>query len=226
MTIRLLYVEDDDALRQLFSMMLVNEGYDVVPVSNAEDAILELQTGSYDVLLTDYRLPNKNADWMLQVAKGNGSLRSTAVVILTADREPPGVEGYRVLHKPVDIAVLFACLDEAVAARALFPAGVEAAVTTPHSSAMQLRLYVTSTSRESKKAVRNLHRLLDKWGRPDIRLEVLDVGDARLPAEALEEDRVIVTPTLVRTLPLPKVWVFGDLSRSELVEDLIVPGRQ
>ena len=225
MTIRLLYVEDDDDLRQLFSMMLVNEGYDVVAVSNAEDAIVELQTSRYDVLLTDYNLSNKNADWMLQVAARSGVLRDSAVVILTGEQRPEGVDGFRILKKPVDLAVLFACIDEAVSAHThtvpstMRPAAADAAITT-----LQLKLYVTGTSRDSKKALRNLNRILRKFEPAGVSLDIRDVAVGNFPADELELDRVVVTPTLVRTWPLPKVWIFGDLSKSDPVEVMIAAG--
>jgi DNA-binding response OmpR family regulator len=224
MNLRLLYVEDDDDLRQMFSMMLVNEGYDVAAVSNAEDAILALQTERYDLLLTDYNLLNKNADWLLRVAEASGSLRDTRVVILTAERQPAGVDGYRILKKPVDIAVLFACLDEAVTKSAPAPASVCEAETPLSGVALELKLYVTTASRESIKAQRNLNRILRKFSPAGVNLEICDVTRGQLPVDALELDRIIVTPTLVRAWPLPKVWIFGDLSKSEPVEAMIAAG--
>jgi circadian clock protein KaiB len=206
-------------------MMLINEGYDVVAISNAEDAIVELQTHHYDLLLTDYNLLNKNADWLLRVAAANGSLRTTRVVILTAEPNPPGVDGYRILKKPVDIAVLFACLDEAVATSSGAPHAPSCADDRHASAAaLQLKLYVTGGSRESVKATRNLDRILRKFDRGGVHLDVCDVVKGQLPEDALELDRIVVTPTLVRTWPLPKVWVFGDLSKTESVEAMIAVG--
>lgn len=224
MSVRLLYVEDDEEVRGLLSMMLLNEGYDVVEASNAEDAIVALQAQHYDLLLTDYNLENKNADWMLRVATGNGSLRGTRVVILTGEVDPAGVGGYRILKKPVDVAVLFAALDDAVA-----PHVRQAPVTIVQppvdaSQSVVLTLYVTAGSRASKKAERNLERVVQKFDTAQVRLEVRDVTGASLPADALEDDRIVVTPTLVRTHPLPKVWIFGDLSKSDLVAEMIAAG--
>jgi circadian clock protein KaiB len=225
MTIRLLYVEDDDDLRRLLSVMLVNEGYEVVAVSSAEDAIVELQTRHYQLLLTDYNLENKNADWMLQVAEGSGALRDTTVVILTGEVRPAGVDGYRILKKPVDVAVLFAALDDAVTTQVKLPLSAPAKNVAPDTPAsVGLTLYVTGGSRESKKALRNLNRILRKFEHAQLRIDVLDVTDGTLPADALDQDRIVVTPTLVRTYPLPKVWVFGNLSKTELVEQMIAAG--
>ena len=224
MTIRLLYVEDDDDLRRLLAMMLVNEGYDVVSVASAEDAIVELQSKRYDLLLTDYNLENKNADWMLKVAQASGALRETAVVILTAEEHPQGVDGYRLLKKPVDVAVLFAALDATVSTH-LKELSASCGTTGEESpNVLRLTLYITSTSRESKKAVRNLNRVLSRFDGAPIALSMCDVASAQVSVESLEADRVVVTPTLVRSHPLPKVWVFGDLSKTEPVADMIATG--
>jgi circadian clock protein KaiB len=223
MSIRLLYVEDDDDLRRMVGMMLTNEGYDVVAVSNAEDAVMELQRERYDLLLTDYNLPNKNADWMLKMAEATGSLRDTAVVVLTATLNPEGVDGYRILRKPADVSVLFAALDEAAGTRQDVSSAASAAAEAA-DGVLRLTLYVTGGSRDSKKAIRNLSRVLKKLDAARVRLDVHDVASAELSPELLEEDRIVVTPTLVRAYPLPKVWVFGDLSNIDLLEEMISPG--
>jgi hypothetical protein len=76
-----------------------------------------------------------------------------------------------------------------------------------------------------KQAIRNLRRVLQQFDPDRIRLEVHDVaaiGDDA--AAALEEDRVVVTPTPVRRHPLAELWVFGDLSQADAVPDLVGAG--
>jgi circadian clock protein KaiB len=87
-----------------------------------------------------------------------------------------------------------------------------------------LKLYVTGDSRESVKALRNLNRILRKFAPAGVHLDVCDVTQGQLPVDALELDRIVVTPTLVRTWPLPKVWIFGDLSKTEPVEAMVATG--
>ena len=224
MSLRLLYVEDDHDLRAMLEVLLRREGYDVRAVAAAEDAVVELQRGGYQLLLTDYNLPNKNANWMLQVARASGSLQKVEVVVLTATPEPEGVDGYRVLRKPVDLSLLLATLDQAVIA---LEQPVEASCESAASdgSTVMLTLYVTAASRDSTKALRNLRRVIQKFDARRVRLAVCDVTNVDGPASArLEADRVVVTPTLVRQYPEPKVWVFGDLSKDEPVDDMIATG--
>jgi two-component system, NtrC family, response regulator GlrR len=223
MTARVLYVEDDDDLRSFLTVILRKDGYDVTAVSSAEDALEQLQTHRHQLLLTDYNLPNKNANWMLTLARNSGWLDGVPVVVLTASTDPIGVERYQVLRKPVDMAVLLATLDEAVLATASFAAAAPA--LPPPDGHLALRLYITGNSRESKKAIRNLRRALRQFDPALIRVEMQDVTAVdEASAAALEEDRVVVTPTLVRRHPLPKLWVFGDLSQSDAVEELIAAG--
>jgi CheY-like chemotaxis protein len=114
--VRLLYVEDDEDIRSGLAFLLTNEGYDVVSLSTAEEAVEELQHHRYDLLLTDYNLPNRNADWMLTVVQENGSMPRTRAIVLSGDSEPRGIDGFRFLQKPVDVDALFAALDDALAA--------------------------------------------------------------------------------------------------------------
>lgn len=223
MSARLLYVEDDNDLRAMLEVLLRREGYDVTAVAAAEDAIVELQSGRYQLLLTDYNLPNKNANWMLQVAGAAGWLQNVHVIVLSATVDPVGVAHYHLLQKPVDVSVLFATLDEVVADVEVSEDRSDPGM--PVDATVALTLYITGTSRESTKALRNVRRVMRKFDRTRIRLTVCDVTAPSVQlSDVLEADRVVVTPTLVRQRPLPKLWVFGDLSDDGPVEDLIASG--
>jgi CheY-like chemotaxis protein len=221
MTNRVLYVEDDDDMRRLMAVLLVKEGYEVISVASAEDAMTEMRQRNFDILLTDYNLPNKNADWMLSVARAEGWVRNTAIVILTSTEHPEGVDGYRVLRKGVDIAHLFAELDDAMAARTDITLQTHSNAVCDARQSLCLKLYVTGQTRESKKAIRNLARALKDVDPARVSLEVHDLATVAVSADLLEEDRIVVTPTLVRTHPLPKIWLFGDLSRTDLLVEMI-----
>ncbi|HEX6323455.1 MAG TPA: circadian clock KaiB family protein [Vicinamibacterales bacterium] len=220
MTVRVLYVEDDAEIRTFVETLLTAEGYDVTALGTAEEGVAHLAQHQCDLVLTDYNLPGHNADWMLSVARDRGWLDGGRVVLLTGTSEPPGVAGCRVLLKPVDIDVLLSALNDAQAERLRdMPAPEKSRAAT-----VKLRLYVTGTSRESQKAVRNVQRVLRNFDATRIELELCDVANRSTPPPSLEEDRVVVTPTLVRIHPLPKVWAFGDLSRLDVVEEMIAAG--
>ncbi|HSK10536.1 MAG TPA: sigma-54 dependent transcriptional regulator [Vicinamibacterales bacterium] len=56
-TKHLLYVEDEVALREVVAERLAERGYEVVQVSNGEEALERLAEFAYDIVITDLRLP-------------------------------------------------------------------------------------------------------------------------------------------------------------------------
>ena len=56
-TKHLLYVEDEGALRQVVAERLAERGYEVVEVSNGEEALERLAEFAFDIVITDLRLP-------------------------------------------------------------------------------------------------------------------------------------------------------------------------
>jgi len=224
---RLLYVEDDDDIRDAITDVLSSEGFDVTAVSTAEDALGALVRSNFQILLTDYQLPGENAAWLLRQAKANDHLLKTPVIILSANRHPEGVEGYVLLQKPVDLDVLSAALNQALSDGGHPELPLSPALPPPADALLVLTLYVTSGSHTSQKAKRNILRILKKYDAASIRLDICDIaqlGDQSGAGHSLEEDRIVVTPTLVKQHPSPRVWIVGDLSASEVVEDVISAG--
>jgi two-component system response regulator GlrR len=61
--------------------------------------------------------------------------------------------------------------------------------------------------------------LLAGYEPSQVDFKVVDLAEGR-PASA-EEDRILLTPTLVQRSPLPRTWVVGDLEDTTLVSDLL-----
>ncbi|MEO6420684.1 MAG: response regulator [Polyangiaceae bacterium] len=217
---KLLYVEDDDDLRDMIARAFGEAGYDVTAVSSAEIALERLENGHFDILVTDYNLTGETGAWLLEKASAKGRLEGTAVLVLTSERRPPGVDGYKVLRKPIDFGVLLGLMGDAVGQT--LPAAI-VTVGAPRATELELVLYVTSTSQESHKAIRNLHRALKPYDQNRFRLTIVDVSQGGDDAwyQGLEDDRVIVTPTLVRKRPGPKTWILGTLAPIESVEQML-----
>lgn len=55
---RILYAEDEHDLRELTTEILSSEGFDCFPVVDGEEARKLLLTEKYDLLLTDFNMPN------------------------------------------------------------------------------------------------------------------------------------------------------------------------
>lgn len=77
-----------------------------------------------------------------------------------------------------------------------------------------LKLYVTGTSARTSVAIANLSRICQQELAGRYELEIIDVLE--FPNLA-EDERILATPTLIKSLPLPLRRVIGDLSDKEKV---------
>ena len=77
-----------------------------------------------------------------------------------------------------------------------------------------LRLFVTGASSRTATAIANLRRICDEELSGAYDLQIIDVQEH--PALA-EDERILATPTLIKSLPLPLRRVIGDLSDKEKV---------
>ncbi|RKG70874.1 hybrid sensor histidine kinase/response regulator [Corallococcus sp. CA054B] len=86
MSLRVLLVDDGMADRLAVSRALARDPdmqWEVVPMSNAEDALAYLSGNSVDAMLLDYHLPGMNGVSLLQKLTALGLPRVPAVVVLT-----------------------------------------------------------------------------------------------------------------------------------------------
>jgi circadian clock protein KaiB len=79
---------------------------------------------------------------------------------------------------------------------------------------LQLRLYIAGNAPNSVRAITNLKAICDEHFPSGCGLEIVDL--LVHPQRALA-DGIIVTPTLVKLLPLPVQKVIGTLSDTEQV---------
>ncbi len=79
---KILVVEDNDVLRSSVVQALVENSHIVTEVADGEDATERLQEESYDVVLTDMRMPKKSGVEVLRFAKSVNEL--TVVIMMTA----------------------------------------------------------------------------------------------------------------------------------------------
>jgi len=77
-----------------------------------------------------------------------------------------------------------------------------------------LKLYVLGQTANSQKAIKNLNALLKNELKDLYTLKIIDV--LKNPGLA-EEDKILATPTLTKSLPLPIRKIIGDLSEKEKV---------
>jgi circadian clock protein KaiB len=77
-----------------------------------------------------------------------------------------------------------------------------------------LQLYITGHTSRSERAIANLRRICEE--KLDGRYEMVIIDVLERPQLA-EDERILVTPTLIKPLPLPSRRVIGDLSDMEKV---------
>jgi len=78
----------------------------------------------------------------------------------------------------------------------------------------QLRLYIIGGSVNSQRAVQRIKSICEQQLRDRYLLEIVDIMED--PAAA-QEARIIATPTLIKSSPLPIRRIIGDMSNREQV---------
>jgi two-component system cell cycle response regulator CpdR len=102
-TPRILLAEDEEAMRTYLTRALTNAGYDVSAVDRGTDAVPLLETGDFDLLLSDIVMPEMDgielAQRCAEISPRTKVMFITgfAAVSLRANREQPTA---RVLSKP------------------------------------------------------------------------------------------------------------------------------
>ena len=84
----------------------------------------------------------------------------------------------------------------------------------PNAAHYRLRLFVTGTTPRSARAIQNIRAICEDHLHDRYDLEVIDIYQHPEHAKA---EQIIVTPTLVKQLPLPVRKLIGDLSDKERV---------
>lgn len=77
-----------------------------------------------------------------------------------------------------------------------------------------LKLYVSGSSPRAEAAIANLKRICEQDLAGRYTLEIVDVLEN---PDAAEKDKILATPTLVKSLPPPLRRVIGDLSDKDKV---------
>jgi DNA-binding response OmpR family regulator len=84
---RLLVVDDDEQIRDLFQRVLVREGHDVKTAMNADDALRQAQSVQFDAIIVDWRMPLVNGLGFLYRLRSRHDYQDIPVAIVTGDRD-------------------------------------------------------------------------------------------------------------------------------------------
>ena len=119
-----LLVEDEKLMNWSLAMCLSRWGFEVFPVFTGQDALEQLQTTQYDIVLLDYQLPDVNG---LAVARRVREDQPKAFILLVTafqlgelKMEAGLIDGY--LNKPVDMQQLYQTIGHFAKTSVTFPA--------------------------------------------------------------------------------------------------------
>jgi CheY-like chemotaxis protein len=79
--LRILYVEDNDLVREVTAELLSTDGREIVSVPSAEEALKEFRDGGFDVVITDVSLPAMSG---LDLARHIRGLRPEMPIIIAS----------------------------------------------------------------------------------------------------------------------------------------------
>lgn len=78
----------------------------------------------------------------------------------------------------------------------------------------KLKLYITGNTLNSQRAITNLFRICHEELNDQYSVEIIDVLEQ--PHKA-EQEKILVTPTLIKQLPPPLQRIIGDMSNTQKV---------
>jgi two-component system, chemotaxis family, chemotaxis protein CheY len=84
-TKRVMVVDDVQHIRELLSLILKNEGYDVIESVNGMDALAKLDGSSVDMLITDLNMPVMNGFELVKRLRNSDDFHSTPIIMVSSE---------------------------------------------------------------------------------------------------------------------------------------------
>lgn len=81
---KILLVEDDDALANVYMMRLKAEGFDIKRVANGEDALAAAKEQKPDLVLLDAMMPKVSGFDVLDILRNTPETANLKIIMLTA----------------------------------------------------------------------------------------------------------------------------------------------
>jgi DNA-binding NtrC family response regulator len=123
MTYKILVVDDEKSIRDIFSLLLGEKGYDVETAESGHEGVALAKAFGPDLVLLDKNLPD--LDGVEALSRIKAAVPSTEVIIITAFGtiknavEAVKLGAYAYLEKPVDNEELLLAIDRALAVKKL-----------------------------------------------------------------------------------------------------------
>ena len=81
----ILLVDDEEQIRKLLEASLVRRGYEVVSATDGIEALRQIRARMPDLIVTDVNMPNMNGFELLKNIRGDDSLKTIPVLMVTAE---------------------------------------------------------------------------------------------------------------------------------------------
>jgi two-component system response regulator GlrR len=225
----ILLVEDDPDIRELLTTLLQLAGFQATACATAEAGLEELREQTFDLVLTDYMLPQRTGGWLLKQASEEGLIDSTPVLVVTAHPNPADVLDYEIVQKPFDLDDLVTKVRRRLGTegqkRPRMPISAPLSSARPGDQGdgdcpdpIDLVLYVSAHSPRSAAAIENIKRVLARFSSSRVSLTICDLS---LEPHKGEADSVAFTPTLVKRSPGPRTYILGHLANPEVLVELL-----
>lgn len=89
---RILIVEDDNFVAEVYSTKLLEMGHEVKIAKNGEEGLAMLKEGAPDLILLDIMMPVMGGIEMLEELKKNGEWKNIPVILLTNVGEKDSIQ--------------------------------------------------------------------------------------------------------------------------------------
>ena len=118
--LRILVVDDDEAIRMLVIRLFQRRGYDVRGASDGQEAIDILEHEEFDLMILDLMMPRVDGIGVIEHVAAS-SRPSPRIIVMTAAApnivtRVPEEKIWKVITKPFDLDVLLQHADEALGA--------------------------------------------------------------------------------------------------------------
>ncbi len=92
---KILIVDDEEIIRKYLRINLLKLGHEVKEAMDGAEALEQLSRGTFDLLISDVLMPNKNGWELLKAVRTNPKTKDMPVILLTAKNEDADMfQGY------------------------------------------------------------------------------------------------------------------------------------
>lgn len=99
-------VDDDDALRPLFTRALERAGFQVFPAASGGTALVHLEHLIPDLIVTDLTMPVMSGAELVRAVKRRPELAHVPILLISGSDRTTAPAGYLLLEKPFPLRLL------------------------------------------------------------------------------------------------------------------------